>query len=58
MKLKQAVPVIIMVLILGSTLTSLAFSIKLVVVGLMVSVVMVAVFLKRREDRVKPDSTS
>jgi hypothetical protein len=58
MKLTQAVPVIMMVLIYGSTLTSLPVSIRLAVVGLMVSVVMVAVLLKRREDRAKPDSTS
>ena len=58
MRLAQAVPVLIMVLILGSTLTSLPVSIRLAVVGLMVSAVMVAVFLKRREDRARPDSRS
>ena len=51
MKLTQAVPVIIMVLILGSTLTSLPVSIRLGVVGLMIGLVMVAVFFKRREGR-------
>jgi hypothetical protein len=53
MKLTQAVPVIIMMLILGSTLTSLPVSIRLGVVGLMIGLVMVAGFLKRREDRGK-----
>jgi hypothetical protein len=58
MRSKQAVPVMMAILLFSATLTRLSFSIRLVVVGLMISVVLFAVFLKRKEDREKPASRS
>ena len=54
MRLSQAIPVIIAILLFGATLTRLSVLIRLVVIGLMIGVVLFAVFLKRREDREKP----
>ena len=48
----------ILMLLFGSTLTSLSLSVKFVLVGLMVGAVLLAVFLKRKEDSSKPASTS
>jgi hypothetical protein len=58
MRFKQAVPVMMWILLFNATLTSLSFSIRLTVVGLMISVVLFAVFLKKKEDREKPASRS
>jgi len=54
MRLSQAIPAIMAILLFGATLTRLSVLIRLVVVGLMIGVVLFAVFLKRREDREKP----
>jgi len=58
MRFKHAVPVVMAILLFNATLTSLSFSIRLIVVGLMISVVLFAVFLKKKEDREKPASRS
>jgi len=54
MRLGQAIPVMMAILLFGATLTRLSVLIRLVVIGLMTGVVLFAVFLKRREDRGKP----
>ena len=54
MRLSQAIPVIMAILLFGAMLTRLSVLIRLVVIGLMIGVVLFAVFLKRREDREKP----